>query len=437
MFFKKRCEFVHLIFAFLRQLSIFTFLNLKRMKKLFFLTIFLSVFSVFGQTPIANFTATPLSVCAGSPVTFTNTSVPNGTSPIVFNSWDFGDGDSFVGQNATHIYNTPGTYPVTLVVTNANGTADAEVKPGYITVKPSPTASFTILGQGCTVPLTLTFNNTSSAGTPSWDFDNGQTSNVTNPPSQTYNAVDSYDISLTITNPTTQCSSTVVQQIEVSNYQAGINLPSVVCLGQPVNFGDNSTAGANTWNWNFGDQGSSTEQNPIHTYNTPGTYTVQLASQNTASGCTGSTSASITVQPTPTPSFTATPLTNCAPSVVNFVNTSTGGVSYTWDFGIGPPFTGTTPPAQTYPINGSYPVSLTMTTALGCQGTTTIPAYINVTDVEASFTADVTGGCTPLSVNFTNNSTSPNPTSNPIVSWNWNFGPGQTSTLQNPPTQIF
>ena len=396
----------------------------------------MSVFSVFGQTPIANFTATPLSVCAGSPVTFTNTSVPNGTSPIVFNSWDFGDGDSFVGQNATHIYNTPGTYPVTLVVTNANGTADAEVKPGYITVKPSPTASFSILGQGCTVPLTLTFNNTSSAGTPSWDFDNGQTSNVTNPPSQTYNAVASYDISLTITNPTTQCSSTVVQQIEVSNYQAGINLPTVVCLGQPVNFGDNSTAGANTWNWNFGDQGSSTEQNPIHTYNTPGTYTVQLASQNTASGCTGSTSASITVQPTPTPSFTATPLTNCAPSVVNFVNTSTGGVSYTWDFGIGS-FTGTNPPPQTYPINGSYPVSLTMTTALGCVGTTTIPAYINVTDVEASFTADVTGGCTPLSVNFTNNSTSPNPTSNPIVSWNWNFGPGQTSTLQNPPTQIF
>lgn len=407
------------------------------MKKLFFLTIFLSVFSVFGQTPIANFTASPLSVCAGSLVTFTNTSVANGTSPIVFYAWYFGDGDSLVGQNATHIYETPGTYPVTLVVTNSNGTADAEFKPGYITVKPSPTASFSILGQGCTVPLTLTFNNTSSAGGSEWDFGNGNESFVTNPPSQTYNSVGTYPITLTVTNATTGCSSTVVQQIEVSNYQAGITLPSVVCLGQPVNFGDNSTAGANTWNWNFGGQGSSTEQNPTFTFNTAGTFNIQLASQNTASGCTGSTSASITVQPTPTPSFTATPLTNCAPSVVNFVNTSTGGVSYTWDFGNGQTSSLQTPPAQTYPINGSYTVELTMTTALGCVGTTTIPAYINVTDVEAGFTANVTGGCAPLSVSFTSTSTSPNPTSNPIVSWNWNFGNNQTSNLQNPPTQIY
>jgi PKD repeat protein len=410
------------------------------MKKLFFLTIFLSFFSVFGQTPIANFTATPLSVCAGSPVNFTNTSVPNGASPIVFNAWYFGDGDSLVGVNATHVYDTPGTYPVTLIVTNANGTADAEFKPAYITVKPSPTASFSILGQGCTVPLTLTFNNTSSTGgfNYNWNFGNTQTSTVQNPPSQTYNSVNTYPITLTVTNATSGCSSTVVQQIEVSNYQAQISLPTVVCLGQPVSFTDNSTAGANTWSWNFGvNQGTSTEQNPTYTYNTAGTYTVQLASQNTASGCSGSTSASITVQPTPTPSFTATPLTNCAPSVVNFVNTSTGGSTYSWNFGNGSTFTGTTPPAQTYPINGSYPVSLTMTTALGCVGTTTISSYINVTDVVANFSANVTGGCSPLSVSFTNNSTSPNPTTNPIVSWNWNFGNGQTSTLQNPPTQIY
>ena len=196
------------------------------MKKLFFFALLFSVFSVVAQTPTANFTATPLSVCAGSPVNFTNTSSANGASPIVFNSWNFGDGVSFVGQNATHVYDTPGTYPVTLVVTNANGTADAEVKPGYITVKPAPTASFSILGQGCTVPLTLTFNNTSSTGagfTYAWNFGPNQNSNVQNPPSQTYNSVGTFPISLTVTNPTTGCSSTVVQQIEVSNYQAQIN----------------------------------------------------------------------------------------------------------------------------------------------------------------------------------------------------------------------
>jgi len=407
------------------------------MKKLFFFALLFSFFSVVAQTPTANFTATPLSVCAGSTVTFTNTSTANGASSIVFNSWDFGDGVSFVGVNATHIYNTPGIYPVTLVVTNSNGAADAEVKPSYITVKPAPTASFTIIGQGCTVPLTLTFNNTSSTGgfTYAWNFGNTQTSTVQNPPSQTYNAVNTYPITLTVTNATTGCSSTVVQQIAVSNYQAGIILPSVVCIGQPVNFTDNSTAGANTWNWNFGGQGASSEQNPTFTFNTAGTFNIQLASQNTASGCSGSTSQSITVQPTPTPSFSATPLTNCAPSVVNFVNTSSGGVSYTWDFGIGS-YTGTNPPPQTYPINGSYPVTLTMTTASGCIGTTTIPAYINVTDVQADFTSDVVDGCAPLSVTFNSTSTTPNP-ANPIVSWSWNFGNNVTSNLQNPPVQTY
>jgi len=412
------------------------------MKKLFFFAFIFSLFSVGAQTPIANFTGTPLSVCAGSTVNFTNTSIANGTSQIVFNSWDFGDGQSLISFNATHIYDTPGTYPVTLVVTNSNGTADAEVKPNYIVVKPKPSSSFSILGQGCTVPLTLTFNNTSSTGTNmtySWNFGNGSpVSNVQNPPSQTYNSAGTYPISLTVTNTTTGCSSTVIQQIAVSNYQAGITLPSVVCLGQAVNFGDNSTAGANTWNWNFGGQGSSTQQNPTFTFNTAGTFNVQLASQNTASGCTGSTSQQITVQQSPTPNFTGTPLTNCAPSVVNFINTSTGGVTYTWNFGNGtPPFTGTTPPAQTYPINGAFPVSLTMTTATGCTGTTTLPNYINVTDVEAGFTANVTGGCAPLTVSFTSSSTAPNPATNPIVSWNWNFGNGQTSTLQNPPAQIY
>lgn len=411
------------------------------MKNFLFFTFLFSLSILHSQTPTANFTASSLSVCAGAVVNFNNTSTANGASQIVFNAWYFGDGDSLVGVNATHVYQTPGTYPVTLVVTNSNGVADAEVKPGYITVLASPNASFTILGQGCVVPLTLTFNNTSTnVGnfSYSWDFGNTQNSTAQNPPSQTYNSVGDYPITLTVTNNTTGCSSVVAQQISVSNYQAGISLPTVVCLGQAVSFGDNSTAGANSWNWNFGGQGNSDEQNPTFTFNTPGTFNIQLASQNTVSGCTGSTSEQITVQPTPTPSFTASPLTNCAPSVVNFVNTSAGGVTYTWNFGNGTaPYTGNNPPPQTYPINGSFPVSLTMTTSTGCVGTTTIPSFINVTDVQANFTADVTGGCTPLTVNFTDNSISPNQATNPIVSWNWNFGNGQTSTLQNPPSQIY
>ncbi|MBM3186892.1 MAG: PKD domain-containing protein, partial [Bacteroidetes bacterium] len=419
------------------------------MIKLFLVAVlFCSSTIVLGQLPIANFTATPVSVCQGQPVTFTNTSSQNGGSAITQYAWDFGDGFSDSIPNTTHIYNTPGTYSVTLTVTNANGQADFELKPSYIVVKPAPTASFSVNGLGCTVPLTVTFANTGSLGSNysySWNFGNTQISTAANPPSQTYTSAGTYNVTLTITNTTSQCTSTVTQPLVVSNYQAGMTLPSVACVNQQVDILDNSTAGANTWNWNispstgsYANGTSSSSQNPSYIFTAPGTYTIQLASQNTASGCSGSTSQTITVQPTPVPSFTATPLTNCAPSNVTFTNTSVGGTSYVWtfgDFASGTDNTSAqTSPSHTYNNNGTYDVTLTMTTAAGCVGVTTLNDYITITDVLVDFEADVTGGCVPLTVNFNDLSIDPNPT-NQIVSWNWNFGGGTPSTFngQSPP----
>lgn len=403
---------------------------------------------VFSQLPTANFTATPLSVCQGQVVTFTNTSTANGASVITDYSWDFGDGYSDSIPNTTHIYNTPGTYSVTLTVTNSNGQADFELKTNYIVVKPAPTTSFSVNGLGCTVPLTVGFSNTGSSGANysyNWNFGNSQTSTLGVPPSQTYSTAGTFTVSLTITNNTSGCSTTFSEPLVVSNYQAGITLPSVVCVDQQVNITDNSTAGANTWNWNIAPSTgtyingtTNASQNPSFSFSAPGTYTIQLASQNTNSGCSGSTSQTITVQPTPTPSFTATPLTNCAPSNVTFTNTSVGGTSYAWTFGDFPSgannSSNQTSPSHIFSNNGTYDITLTMTTAAGCIGTTTLNDYITVTDVIADFSADITGGCDPLIVNFSDLSVDPN-TANPITSWSWNFGGGTPNTFngQTPP----
>lgn len=394
-------------------------------------------FKFLCQTPTANFTATPLSVCAGNSVSFTSTSSTNGASPIVSYVWDFGDGSQFGnGQTTSHIYTTPGLKTVTLTVTNSNGSADPEVKTNYINVLASPTADFSISGIGCTVPLTLTFNNLSSAGaTYDWVFGNGQTSNLQNPPSQTYNTAGSYNAILTVTS-SNGCIAKDTEAVVVSNYQTAMIIPSIGCVGQTVLFEDNSTAGANTWNWNFGGQGTSTNQNPSFTFNTAGTYNIQLSSQNTNSGCSGSSSQQITIQPTPTPSFTATPTSNCAPALINFTNTSQGGTTYVWNFGDGQQFNGANPLSHTYVTNGSYDVTLTMTTANGCSGVYSAQDYINISNVEAHFNANVTGGCNPLIVQFSDSSITPS-VSNPIVSWNWTFGNGQTSNLQNPPPQTY
>ncbi len=412
--------------------------NMKKLLLSIFL--FFTFFIGFSQSPTANFTAAPLSVCVGVPVSFTSTSTANGGPAITQYSWNFGDGVTVTTLNPTHIFTTAGTFTITLVVTNANGAVDSEVKLNYITVLPLPNVSFNVSGLGCTVPLTVGFANTSSSGanfTYAWNFGNGQNSSVQNPPNLTYNTAGVYGVQLTVTNTTTGCVNNYVDSIVVSNFQAGITAPALGCVGSPISFQDNSTAGANTWNWSFGGQGSSTQQNPSFTFNGPGTYTISLTSQNTNSGCTDNVTQQITIQNNNVlPTFSANPLTNCAPSTVTFNNTTGVVGTYTWNFGNGQTFVGTNPPPQVYNASGLYNVTLSVVTPSGCTGSTTQNNYINIINIEAGFMADQTGGCDPHTVQFTDTSSTPNP-ANPIINWQWTFGNGQTFNGQNPPPQTY
>ena len=399
----------------------------------------LCAFVINAQAPVADFTATPLTACVGETIDFLNNSSLNGGPEIQEYVWDFGDGNGSSDESVSHVYILEGTYTVTLVATNTAGEADAEVKPSYITILPSPTVSFTPLGLGCTVPLTLSFQNDSDSGseyTYEWDFGNGNTSSIENPPDQTYNSAGTYTISLNMVNTDNSCSSNSVEEITISNYQADFSFPTVVCVGELVEFTDNSTAGANQWDWNFGGQGNSSSQDPSFSFGAPGVYSIQLSSDNTNSGCSGSIAADITVEATPSPSFTSDITTDCSPATINFINTSAGGVEYLWDFGNGQTFSGENPPSQTYNSSGSYTVSLSMATANGCSGVTTIVDYIYIEEIVPYVVADVTGGCNPLDVLFSDTSSAPNPL-NPITSWEWDFGNGQTFSGQNPPVQTY
>jgi gliding motility-associated-like protein len=392
---------------------------------------------LYAQSPIANFTANPLTVCVGQNVNFTNTSSANGGLALSSYQWDFGDGNAATTTNAAHAFSTAGTFTITLVATNANGVADAEIKPAYITVNPLPNVNFSANGLGCTVPLTLSFSNTSSQGanfSQAWNFGNSQTSSQYTPPSITYNSQGTFQVVLTVTNNNTGCVNSLTQPIVVSNFQAGITAPAIGCVGQPIAFQDNSTAGANAWSWNFGSAGQSNAENPNVTYNSPGTYTVSLTSQNTNSGCSGSTTQQIVVQANTIPSFYANPTANCAPGSIQFFNTTNLAGTYVWNFGDGQTYTGPNPPAHLYQTSGLFDVSLTFTSSAGCSGTKTLQDYIEITPVEAGFYALDTGGCAPFTVQFIDTSYTP---SNPIVSWQWNFGNGQTYSGQVPPPQSY
>ena len=392
---------------------------------IFIVSLFL-VFLSYAQAPTADFTANFTEVCLGDEVIFTDQSTAGG-SPLDEWSWDFGDGNSSTLTNASHTYAVPGTYTVTLVVTALNGQADPEVKFDYITVHPLPNAGFTVAGNACTVPIDVTFTNTSSTGgniTYDWDFGNGQTSTAQNPAPVNYASAGTFNVELVVTNTTTGCTNSFSQDVVVSDYAAGFDIPAEGCVGDPLPFLDMSTVGSNAWNWNFGDGNTSNQQNPSHVYATPGLYTVTLTAQNTTSGCSDIITDDIIIHDLPAPDFSADVTVGCAPLDVNFTNNSPGGVNYDWDFGNGSTFNGENPPTQTYAADGTYTVSLTMTDGNGCSNVVTMPNLIQVSQPIVEFSMDVYNGCDPLTVQFSESSTSPDPFGDPIDTWTWDFGDG-------------
>lgn len=133
-----------------------------------------------------------------------------------------------------------------------------------------------------------------------------------------------------------------------------------------------------------------------------------------------------TTGPSITADFTANTRSGNAPLPVQFTDLSTGNISeWTWDFGDGSPTSTDRNPSHTYTSSGSYTVTLEVSGVDGSD-TATKNTYINVRTINADFTANPEKGIIPLTVQFTDLS------EGDISGWLWNFGDGQTSSLQNP-----
>lgn len=247
--------------------------------------------------PSAAFSASPLSGPAPLAVQFTDQSTGNITSW----HWDFGDGSTSTEQNPIHTYTSPGVYTVTLTVSGPGG-SDTETKPNYITVNhPAPTADFTASPTSGTAPLAVQFTDQSTGDIMAWDwlFGDGHKSGARHP-LHTYESAGTYTVSLTVTGPGGSDTETKPDYISVSTPPPVANFSASPLSGVApltVSFTDQSTGEITAWLWDFGDGSTSTQQNPTHTYDTPGTYTVTL----TVTGPGGSDSFSranyITVNP--------------------------------------------------------------------------------------------------------------------------------------------
>ena len=113
--------------------------------------------------------------------------------------WNFGDGNTSVLQNPSHLYTSVGSYTVTLQPSSPYALATYT---NYITVTgPAPVANFTSDVASGNIPLTVNFTDTSTNSPTSWlwNFGDGNTSTSQNP-SHTYTSVGSYTVTLTATN---------------------------------------------------------------------------------------------------------------------------------------------------------------------------------------------------------------------------------------------
>lgn len=207
---------------------------------------------------------------------------------------------------------------------------------------------------------------------------------------------------------------------------AGGCSPLVVHFIPLVN-GFPAASGAYTFSWDLGNGNTATIATPEAVYTTIGTYTVTLTV--TGGGATATATHTVTVYPPPTVSFTAGPAVVCG-SPITFTSNGAGSiVGWLWDFGDGS--TSSVGPTTTHAYAATGPVgaSLTVTDNHGCTATLAQAALVQVYPaLVAGFTSDKSVLCTVSDpVQFTNSSAGPG-----TLSYNWNFGDGNSSTVPNP-----
>lgn len=175
--------------------------------------------------------------------------------------------------------------------------------------------------------------------------------------------------------------------VEVSAVHADFSAAPVTgCLPLQVNFTDLSVSYAwplATWQWNFGDGGSSSLQNPSWVYSQPGTFTVTLSvmapdAMNYQWIDVKQVTSLVTVPDPIQAQFTASPYWGDEPLTVQFTDTSVGNaVSWFWDFGDGQTSTAQSP-QHTYTQMGQYGAILTTTDACGNDTTEPFDIYVGV-----------------------------------------------------------
>ncbi|HET9952166.1 MAG TPA: PKD domain-containing protein, partial [Candidatus Eisenbacteria bacterium] len=198
--------------------------------------------------------------------------------------------------------------------------------------------------------MEVQFTDRSDSGTSpiterTWSFGDGSTSSELNP-LHLYPAAGSYTVSLRLrTKDGTDLEERAAFIVVAPGVRAAAEFQAAPRSGEKplsVQFTDQSTPGTGTitsWSWSFGDGQTSTAKDPVHVYQSDGTYDVSLTVQSPAGTATTTKSDYIVVSSAPAAAFTGSPRSGFTPLSVQFIDQSTAGsspiTSWAWSFGDG------------------------------------------------------------------------------------------------------
>jgi PKD repeat protein len=398
-----------------------------------------------NAAPVVDFTS--VAGCVNDTTQFTCSPpvVPGATTTYL---WQFGDATSSSEMNPVHLYSQPGTFSVSLTITDTAGCM--KTISHFVTIVPAPAPLFVYNTPACSNYPVL-FNDISaiSGGQITswhWVFGDGSDTLILPPGNpdiaHTFSNFGTFNVVLTVTT-SMGCENDFSMPVVITTGPLAGFSYGTSCMSSPVNFTDLTATNGGTnlisWLWNFGDPLSGTDntsilQNPSHIFSAAGTFTINLLVTN-ANGCIDTTLKTITVLPSPAVAF-GFGNTNCLGAATTFYVDSTITnlaiiQSFDWDFGDGSAHSAIQNPTHTYSLAGSFTVILSITDTSGCDNLISQTIQIHPLPVSSfNYTNACSGDVTLFhDVSYTVNGEL-------ITSWHWDFGDltstNDTSSQQNP-----
>lgn len=351
-----------------------------------------------------------------------------------------GSGTVFPGHTITAANDSA---TIKLVTHSLHGCQSDSMEHKFRTYK-LPNPSFTMdNNEGCG-PLSVLFTNTTediSLYNYDWDFGNGHTSREVQPgtiiflPNPTYGDT-TYYIKLKMSSV---CDTIYIEKsVHVTSKPKALFTPDITtgCSPMPVSFKNTSRGLGNTYYWDFGDgntEVTNTMEPVTHTFYTgiTDTFYVSLIAVN---GC-GYDTLEYAIIAAPNSidlnvAMNGTDHYGCLPHTVAFVNNSSGANSFLWDFGDGNTLSTSNnidTVYHTYLSSGDYSVSIRAQN--NCSDTTAFEQVTVFPKPSAAFDASASRVCIGDTIIFSNQSSI-------ATSYQWQFGDGATSVLENP-THIY